>query len=163
MVETRRAALSLEGSVPEPELHDYLERLASRYLEENGAELVELLLAGSPNRRMIRIYVDQPGGITIDRCATFSRGIGDLLDTYDPVDGRYTLEVSSPGLNRPIKSDGGYERAIGNPVRLVVEGKGTRVGILRAFSAKGVRVKIGGEVEEIPREDVVKANLHFEI
>jgi ribosome maturation factor RimP len=74
MVETRRAALSLEGSVPEPELHDYLERLASRYLEENGAELVELLLAGSPNRRMIRIYVDQPGGITIDRCATFSRG-----------------------------------------------------------------------------------------
>jgi len=118
-----RTDLSLNDPVGESDLQEHLERLTSQHLEENGTELIELQLAGNRNRRMIRIYVDRPGGISIGQCAMLSRGIADLLDTHEPVDGTYTLEVSSPGLNRPIKSERDYKWAVQKQVRLVIQGR----------------------------------------
>lgn len=158
-----RTDLSLNGPVGESDLQEYLERLTSQHLEANGTELIELQLAGNRNRKMIRIYVDRPGGISIGQCAMLSRGIADLLDTHEPVDGTYTLEVSSPGLNRPIESDRDYKRAVQKQVRLVIQGRSECIGTLMSFSEKELLVKVNGEVQHISRGDVAKANLHFEI
>ena len=158
-----RTDLSLNDPVGESDLQEHLERLTSQHLEENGTELIELQLAGNRNRRMIRIYVDRPGGISIGQCAMLSRGIADLLDTHEPVDGTYTLEVSSPGLNRPIKSERDYKWAVQKQVRLVIQGRSECIGTLMSFSEKELLVKVNGEVQHISRGDVAKANLHFEI
>ena len=143
-------------------LRESVERLVASFLKERGVELVELNLSGNQRRRMLRVYVDRPGGITIDECAALSRGLEDILDTYDPIDGRYILEVSSPGLNRALKSEQDYQRAVGQLVRLVVKGRGVLVGTLQACSGPVLSLEIGEEAVEILCVDISKANLHFE-
>ena len=143
-------------------LHQSIERLVTPFLETRGVELVELLLSGSPRRRMLRIYADRTGGITIDECVTLSRGLEDLLDTHDPINGSYTLEVSSPGLNRSLKSERDYQRAVGQDIRLVVEGQGVLTGVLLSSDGADLALKVDGAVRHIPRAGIQKANLHFE-
>ncbi len=143
-------------------LYESIERLVEGFLEARGVEFVELLLSGNPRRRMLRIYVDRPGRITIDECAVLSRGLEDLLDTHDPIDGSYTLEVSSPGLNRALKSERDYQRAVGQDVRLVVEGRGVLTGTLVSCQGAELVLTIDGEVDRISRAEVRKANLHFD-
>ena len=143
-------------------LCESIEHLVTPFLEERGVELVELSLSGNQRRRMLRVYADRPGGITIDECAALSRGLADILDTYDPIDGRYILEVSSPGLDRALKSDRDYLRAVGQLVRLVVRGREALVGTLSACDDSALSLEIGEEVVQISRSDISKANLHFE-
>ena len=107
-------------------LQSTLEELIEPYFREQGVELVELAIKGSPQRRLLRIYADGSEGITIDKCAELSRGLADILDTCDPIQGSYVLEVSSPGLDRPLNTDRDYQRALGKVVRMQVEGRGAQ-------------------------------------
>lgn len=149
-------------SMDDLELQQTVERLLAPLLMDRGAELVEARVSGSRNRRMVRIYVDRPGGITIGECASLSRDLGDLLDIDNPIDGRYVLEVSSPGLDRELKSDQDYRLAQGRSVRLILEGRGVLVGILSGYSDVALTLDVEGEVQTIPRSGIQKANLHFE-
>ncbi|MDA0748692.1 MAG: ribosome maturation factor RimP [bacterium] len=139
-----------------------IEQLSAAYLETQGAELVELQMSGNARRRMLRFYVDRPGGVTIDLCADLSRGIANVLDTHDPISGSYVLEVSSPGLNRALKSEKDFIRSVGKVVRLVVDGRDAIVGTLEDYSGACLLVKTDAEALRIPRDEVKKANLHFE-
>ena len=151
------------NDMEDPALQDTIDRLAVPFLEQNGVELVELELSGSDRRRMLRFYVDRPGGITIGECARLSRGLEDLLDTHDPIKGSYVLEVSSPGLTRALKSDRDYERAIGKSVRLVLDKQGDLVGTLTSCDSAELAIDTGEKIHRIPRSSVVKANHHFEL
>jgi ribosome maturation factor RimP len=144
-------------------LHTKLEELITDLLEERNLELVELHLSGGLRRKLVRLYVDRAEGITIDECAQLSRDIGDVFDTYDPIAGTYILEVSSPGLTRQLKTDRDFERVVGKALQLDVSGLGECVGTLKIVEVDHLMVEIKGELVSIDREQIHKANLHFEI
>jgi ribosome maturation factor RimP len=143
-------------------LNSKLEDQITPVLEARHFELVELRVSGG-RRKLIRLYVDGPEGITIDQCAEVSREIGDVLDAHDLIAGTYILEVSSPGLTRPLKTDRDFERVIGKDLQLDVTGLGECVGKLQSVSPDHLMVEIDGELVSVDREHIHKANLHFEI
>ena len=143
-------------------LQDEVEKLVHPFLYEQGVELVDLFLSGNRRRILLRLYVDRPDGITIGECVTLSRELADLLDTHNPIQRSYVLEVSSPGLDRPLKSDRDFERSIGKLVKLEVNGQGERIGTLQAIEGDALDLEIDGQILRICRTDVNKANLHFE-
>lgn len=139
-----------------------LEQLFEPVLRELGIELVELALAGNPRKRMLRVYVDRPAGVSIGQCAALSRSLADVLDTQDPIDGAYTLEVSSPGLTRPLKTRRDFERSIGKRVKLVLSDGTVRIGDLASASGQDLVLTEQDQKYTIALDDVSRANLHFE-
>ena len=146
----------------DPALRESIEKLVTPYLKLQGAELVELQLSGSPRRQTLRIDVDRMNGLTVDECARLSRGIADVLDTHDPIGGRYVLEVSSPGLDRPLKSDRDYERAVGRTVKVILDGGRVLIGQLTRFAGPELVLAVDGEPRVVPAHEIRRANLHFE-
>ncbi|MFN2432191.1 MAG: ribosome maturation factor RimP [Gemmatimonadota bacterium] len=108
--------------------------LVGAAVEEWGGELVEVQVVGSARKPLVRAYVDVPGGTTAEACAEISRRIEQRLETSGLVAARYTLEVSSPGLDRPLRTRRDFERLRGRRIalRLREEGGGGRqiVGVL---------------------------------
>lgn len=144
-------------------LESTLEALIGPALESRGVELVELSVSGNARRYVVRVFVDRPDGISIGECAGLSRDLADVLDTHDPIDASYTLEVSSPGLTRPLKTRRDYERALGKSVRLILRSGADRTGKLVDVSDTQLTLEVDGEAQPLPLDDVTKANLHFEI
>ena len=97
--------------------------LASRAAEDEGLELVSIDMLGSGRQVLLRVFVDREGGVTIKNCEKMSRGLEALLDVEDPIKGPYMLEVSSPGLDRPLVNQKDYERNIGKLARIVTTEK----------------------------------------
>ena len=87
-------------------------------LESRSVDLIDIELKGGSGSQLLRIVVDVDGGITLDQCVQLSREISDLLDTQDLITGRYRLEVSSPGLDRPLKTERDFKRNLGRKVRI---------------------------------------------
>ncbi len=95
-------------------------RLPSGWLQSSGLEVVDVELRGGGKARMLRIFIDKPGGVTHDDCSNFSREVGTIFDVEDAVPGgTYTLEVSSPGLDRKLSKAGDFERFTGSLVKLM--------------------------------------------
>ncbi len=101
-----------------------LDRLIVPELELLGFECVKLEVIGGTRSPVLRIFIDKPGGVTVGECSLVSRTIGLLLEREDPFPGRYLLEVSSPGSNRPLVKEEHYQRFAGNEARVVVERDG---------------------------------------
>lgn len=95
-----------------------LKNIISPVLEDMGVELVDLQIFGSSGRTILRVYVDQENGISLEKCTLVSREIADILDRKDPIKSRYTLEVSSPGLDRPLKSRRDFERNLNKVAKI---------------------------------------------
>ena len=139
-----------------------VEQLIEPVLEAQGIELVELALSGNDRRRMLRLFVDRPEGISIGECAGLSRSLADVLDTHDPIQGSYTLEVSSPGLTRALETPRDFERALGKLVKIVCRDGSLLVGTLTEAVGSGLIVGVEGDTTSLSLDDVAKANLHFE-
>lgn len=148
---------------PAQSIEATLEQLLQPALEEKGVELVELSISGNARRYILRLFVDRPEGISIGECAQLSRDLADVLDTHDPIEASYTLEVSSPGLTRPLKTKRDFERALGKVIRLVARSGHDHQGTLKAVDDSVVTLDIEGEPLSIALDEVAKANLHFEI
>ena len=144
-------------------IKDTLTDMILPLLKRRDVELVELAVSGSHRRQIVRIFVDRPDGISVDECAALSRDIADILDTRDPIDGRYLLEVSSPGLTRPLKTDRDFERVVGKALRLVADGLGVVVGTLLQVKSDHLDVELHGERTTIERAKIQKATVHFEL
>ncbi len=131
--------------------------------EAMGYELVEIELAGGRRNPLLRIYIDAPGGITLDDCEFVSRQLSAVLDVEDPIPAQYTLEVSSPGIERPLVKRAHFERAVGERVQLVTRqyhlGRRRFLGLLREVSGETVVVEVDGESYELPLADVERARL----
>lgn len=98
---------------------EQVRQIAERVAASQGLELVELEFLGGGKARMLRLYIDKPGGVTHEDCAVVSRELGTILDVEDAVPGgAYTLEVSSPGLDRKLLKPTDYERFAGSLVKL---------------------------------------------
>ena len=143
------------------DLTQKISQLIEPILREQGIELVELALTGNDRRRMLRLFVDRPEGISIGECAGLSRSLADVLDTHDPIRGAYTLEVSSPGLTRPLGSPRDFERAIGKLVKVVCSNGKVLVGKLEEVTATSLMVEVDGDLVSLSMDEVAKANLHF--
>jgi ribosome maturation factor RimP len=87
-------------------------------LENQLVDLVDIELKGKPGNQVLKIFIDTDGGIAIGRCQKLSREISDLLDMKDLIPGKYRLEVSSPGLDRPLKVSRDFQRQMGRKVRI---------------------------------------------
>lgn len=138
------------GSLPPTYLYQAMQDLKQRIqqrleplLEETGLELVEAQLAGMGGNSIVRIYVDRAGGVSIDQCARLSEKISDLLDAEDLIPHRYTLEVSSPGLDRPLKTKADFQRKKGEKVRLFLKDKTDR------------RNQVSGTISSVIEEELV--------
>ena len=145
--------------------------LVGPVVESERMELVDVECKRGPSRWMVRIYIDKEGGVTLDDCAMISGEAGDLLDIHETLPGPYTLEISSPGLDRPLVTDRDFTRCEGRAVRIrlaeEVDGKKHLKGRLVEFLDDGGKKKLvldaGGTVYTIPRDMVVKANLDYEL
>ena len=136
--------------------------LARPIVDEAGFEWVEMELAGRQGNYILRLLIDKPGGVTIDDCVTINRELSSLLDLEDPIPSRYTLEVSSPGLDRPFKTERDYRKALGKRVRVVtVEGDGgtvTRIGRLEGIEDGSVEIVCGDVKHRISVASISKAH-----
>ena len=128
-----------------------------------GFELLGIELVKNRYSSLLRVYIDNFEGIKIDDCAVVSQQIAGLLDVHDPVNGKYNLEVSSPGLNRPLFSDEQLKKQIGQNVviRLREKYKGKRkiVGVIREVTEYDIVIKYNENDENIPLDLIYKANL----
>jgi ribosome maturation factor RimP len=134
----------------------------------DGIEAVEVQFLGSGNSRLLRIFIDKPAGITHGDCEKISQYVSTVLDVEDVVPGgRYTLEVSSPGVDRKLSRPKDFERFTGRPIKLVlhepVDGRKVHEGTLSSFRNGVVTLAParGGPLE-IPLDQVQRANLKFE-
>ena len=127
-------------------------------VEEHDALLVDVEIAGSKSQPSVRILVHKEPGISLATCEQISREIADFLDVEDPIPGRYRLEVTSPGLDRPLITDGDFARAKGHLLKVVLlSGKNLRGRLLRWDSAQITLDDGRGNLENVLRENVAKA------
>ncbi|MEJ2269224.1 MAG: ribosome maturation factor RimP, partial [Desulfobulbaceae bacterium] len=115
---------------------------------------------------VLRLVIDKQEGVSLDDCAAVSREIGQLLDIEDFIDQAYNLEVSSPGLNRPLKSMADFQRFIGSKAKIKtiapIAGEHVFVGRIQQTSGDTIILEIGGTELRIPFEQVSKARLEVE-
>jgi len=141
-------------------------RVAERILESEGMELVDIEYRRERGGRVLRLIIDQEGGVTLDDCASISHELDRNLDVEDISPGPYTLEVSSPGLNRPLKKESDFHRFINRVVRVKtaspVEDRRTFRGRLLACRDGFVEIEVERSVVKIPMDCLVKANLEYE-
>lgn len=97
--------------------------LAESLAESHGVMVLDVEIAGSVTRPQVRVFIDREGGITLDECASFSRALSALFDVEDPIPTSYTLEVSSPGLDRPLKKLKHFEQSKGRLAKVVLKQK----------------------------------------
>jgi len=145
-----------------------LEELIRPLIESQGAELVELQY-GMPKRGrgILRLFVDRPGGITLEELTRINRIVGGLLEVHDVIPGAYTLEVSSPGLTRALKKPEDYRRYAGRLVRVTTrapwEGRQVHRGILQGLEDDQVCLNEGDRVLRIPLDEIARARLDIDL
>jgi len=155
-------------------LQSYRERIreiAEPAIGAEGLELVDIECLRMKSRWLVRIYIDKPGGVTLGDCQAVSNLIGDLLDLHDIPPGPYTLEVSSPGLDRPLVRDEDFKKYRGSRVNVKTSEKigGSRNfhGVLLDFANEGdgmiLIVDVDGKICRIPKDKVLKARLEYEL
>ncbi len=100
-----------------------IRKLVVPILESQQIDLIDIELKGRSGSQVLRIFVDIDGGISLDKCVDLSRQISDLLDTRDLIAGRYRLEVSSPGVDRPLKTTRDFTRNLGRKIKVIYQDK----------------------------------------
>jgi len=144
-------------------LRERLIALIEPVLVRLGYELVELEYAAGRSQAVVRIFIDKPDGITVEDCERVSREVAALLDVDDPIPTAYTLEVSSPGFDRLLRTPAHFERFVGSRVfvELKVPRAGRRryTGMLQAVNATGIELEVDKQKVEVPFEEIGKARL----
>ena len=136
-------------------------------VEENSCELVDIKYLRERGGRILRIFLDKEGGVTVDDCANVSRELSVVLDAYDIMPKHsYTLEVSSPGLRRPLNRQSDYERFKGRKVKIKttdpVEDRKVFSGTLLGMKGEMILMEVDGRSYSVPIASVSKANLEID-
>jgi ribosome maturation factor RimP len=145
-----------------------VQEIAERVAASEGLEVVEVQLLGGGGARVLRIFIDKPEGVTHGDCEMISQNVGTILDVEDVIPGaHYTLEVSSPGVERKLTKPRDFERFVGQKVKVAlrqpIENQRHYMGTLKSF-AEGILTlePSPGKSVQFPLDQVEKANLKFE-
>ena len=142
-------------------------QLAQKAAEGLGYTVESVELLGSGAKLLLRISIDKEGGVTIRDCELMSREIGALLDVEDLIPSRYHLEVSSPGLDRPLKGPADFKKQTGKLIRVTTrkpfDGQSLLIGRLQKAEDNSFLIAVGEKELEIPYDAVAKARLEIEI
>jgi ribosome maturation factor RimP len=147
----------------EKQLTEVVRALIEPVVVYTGMELIDVEYGRGPSGKVLRLTIDKPGGVTIDDCSDISRLVGDLLDAKDSLPGSYNMEVSSPGINRPLKKKDDFERFAGQKVliktRELIDGRRNFKGILHGTREEFIVVFSEKTILNIPFDLVAKARL----
>jgi ribosome maturation factor RimP len=147
--------------------HQQIEEFVRRVVEAEGLDLVDLEFKSGKPRGLLRITIDKPGGVTLGDCETVSTQVGTLLDVHDTVRDAYVLEVSSPGLDRPLRTDRDYERARDRYVKLILTTEDGRseeaVGYLKDCNDQDLFLEQDGTIRVIGRSWIKRARQEVKI
>ena len=145
-------------------LLEELERLTARVVGELGLELVEMDLRGSSKKRVLRLDIDRagPGGVGLEDCQRVSKHLGEALEGDDLIESSYVLEVSSPGIDRPIRTDDDFRRNAGRRIQIEttepIEGRNVFAGVLVGAEEDWLELRIDDqEGLKIPRDRIQMA------
>jgi ribosome maturation factor RimP len=137
--------------------------LAEPLCLSEGMELIHVEFQRESGGRILRLYIDKPGGVTVDDCATISSQLGDILDIRLDAEYPYTLEVSSPGIDRPLSRLSDYQKFIGNTAKIrtayPINDQKNFKGILRGVLDEKIILQSDTETVMIPFRDITKAKL----
>ena len=140
--------------------------LAEQVADEQGLEIFDLEMLGK-GKLLLRVVLDKEGGVTLDDCERFSRSFGALLDVENAVQGSYTLEVSSPGMDRPLKNMRDFEKNIGKLARIVTAEKIRNhnffIGRIAGIEGNIIRLFVKEDEIPVPFESISKARLEIEL
>ena len=143
------------------------EEILNPIMEELGFELVDVEYVKEGSSWYLRAYIDKPGGININDCETVSRRLSDILDEKDFIDDAYIMEVSSPGLGRPLKKEKDFKRSLGMEVDIrtyrMIDRQKEFTGILTAYDAGTVTIELEDETTKtFDRGDIALIRLAFD-
>lgn len=136
-------------------------------MEKNGFELVDVEYVKEGGSWYLRAYIDKPGGINVDDCEIVSRELSDILDEKDFIDEAYILEVSSPGLGRPLKKEKDFKRSLGQEVEVrtyrMMDRKKEFIGILKDHDKDTVTIEMeDGSLKTFEKGDIALIRLAFD-
>ena len=148
------------------EIRERVFSLIEPMLEDFGFELVEVEYLTMQGRWILRLYIDKEGGVTIDDCVDVSRDLGDIIDVKEIIDHEYVLEVSSPGLNRPLRKEKDFIKMIGSRIKLKMtrdlNGQKNFTGTLKDYNNRIIFLETDGKLIELSFSDVEKSNLIYD-
>ena len=143
-----------------------VKRLAEPVLSAEGVELVDIEYRREARGWTLRLFIDKDLGITLDDCSNISGQVGQLIDVNDLIQQPYILEVSSPGLNRPLKKEEDFIKQRGKRVRLKLHAKVVNqanfIGKLLDCREGMVEIETGNDIVKLPLKDIVRANLEYD-
>ncbi len=140
-------------------------QLFDTFLVAEDVELDDLDVSGQGKGRLLRVVVDAPGGIGVDRIAELARGLARILDDEDPLDASYRLEVTSPGLERKLRRPGHYRKSVGREVKVKtavpIAGATVHQGLLDGVDEVGIVIQLNEGTRRIGFGDVASAQTIF--
>lgn len=151
-------------SVYQEEVERRLAALVEPVVAEAGHELVELQYVRRKSSSLLRILLDRVGGITLDQCAETSKRIAYVLEVEDPIEERYVLEVSSPGLDRELTTAADFRRKVGERVRIFLRNSGSPTeieGRLDKVEGEHLSLETESGVQEIALADLLKGKIVY--
>ena len=132
-----------------------------------GYEVVDVEWLTESGRRILRVYIDRENGVNIDDCSRISATLEDVLDVQDLISSAYNLEVSSPGLERPLRTMAHFEKSLGKKVKVVtkekIDNRKNYKGLLKAAENEVLTIEIDNQDFAVPFDQVQKARLIFEM
>ncbi len=149
---------------------DRARTLLEPILAREGFELVEVEWGREGPAWVLRLFVDRPGGVTIEHCQELSRTIEPILDVEDFIEPSYNLEVSSPGLDRPLRKPADFERFAGQrahvktyaPIPTEAGPRKNWTGTLKGFKDGAVEIEVDGTIYRVPHASIAKAHLEYD-
>jgi ribosome maturation factor RimP len=152
-------------------MRDALMRLLEPPIEALGYELVDIEFARDGRGGTLRIYIDRraadaQSGVTVEDCAQVSHAVSEVLELQDPIKGHYTLEVSSPGSDRILRTRAHFERFVGERIlaelKLPLDGRRRFIGVLKSLEGGTIVVEVDGKAHSLPLDRIQKARLRPE-
>src|SRR5580704_3415897 len=152
-------------------MRDVLIRLLEPPIEALGFELVDVEFAREGRGGVLRIFIDRraqdtAAAVTVDDCARVSHAVSEVLEIHDPIKGHYTLEVSSPGFDRILRTRAHFERFVGERIfaelKLPIDGRRRYVGVLKSIAGDAIVMEVDGKPHSLPIERIQKARLRPE-
>ncbi|MBU0504462.1 MAG: ribosome maturation factor RimP [bacterium] len=143
-----------------------IEEIISPIVVEEACELVDVDVVQQAGQKIVRVFIDKPTGVLMEDCVRVSRAIEHILEVEDPIEGRYNLEVSSPGLNRPLKTKEHFTQVVGKKIDVQttekINGRKCYGGILIAVEGNNLIIEIDNINFSVPLNKLAKAHLEYD-